>query len=83
MNTVTVTKLEWLKDENGNFIYDQNAIEKFYIKAVKSMEKQNAKIQANPMKFRGFSVCDPHAFAMLQVETFKHHFKMYNEVVLN
>lgn len=76
---VTFTKLEWLKNEKGEFVYDEKAIAKFHKKAVKSMERQNAKIAANPMKFRGFSICDPVAFADLQVNIYKHNFRLYNE----
>lgn len=77
---VKVTKLEWLKDENGNYIYDQKAIEKFRAKAIKAMQRQNAKIAASPKLQRSYSICDPVAFANSQVEMYMHNFRMYNEI---
>jgi inosine-uridine nucleoside N-ribohydrolase len=83
MSQVTVTKLEWIKDEKGNFVYDEIAIAKFHKKAMKQMEKQNAKIAASPKLQRSFSICDPKEFADLQVSIYQHNFRKYNEVIIS
>lgn len=80
MEKVTLTKLEWLKDEKGQFTYDEKAIAKFHAKNMRSMEKQNKKIAASPKLQKSFSICDPKAFADLQVEIYKHHFRKFAEV---
>lgn len=79
---VTTKKLEFLKDENGNEIYDVAAIAKFRQKHIKLMERQNAKIVANPGKYKGFSVCDPVQYAETMVNMYQHHFREYKEVEL-
>jgi hypothetical protein len=79
---LTVTKLEWLKDENGNFIYDEAAIEKFRKKAIKTIERQNKKIAASPSLQKTFSICDPIEFAEVQVRIYKHNFRKTTSVIL-
>lgn len=79
MSTVTVTKIDFLKDAEGNFIYDEAAIAKFHKKNVKTMERQNAKIAASPKLQKSFSICDPIAFADLQVEIYRHNFRATTE----
>lgn len=80
---VKVTKLEFLKNEDGTFVYDEKAIAKFRAKHIRAMERQNAKIAANPMKFRGFSQSNPEQYADTMVEIYKHHFRAYKEIPVN
>lgn len=75
MIQVTFTKIEFLKDENGNFVYDLVAIEAFRKKAIAQMNRQNKKIAASPKLQQSFSICDPEKFADMQVEIYKHHFR--------
>lgn len=75
-----MTRLEWLKDADGNYLYDEKAIEKFYQKQKRSMERQNEKIRNSPALQKDYSVCDADEFAALQVRLHKHNFRRYVEV---
>jgi uncharacterized protein (UPF0261 family) len=72
----TLTKIEWVLDENGKHLYDEVALSKYYNKMKKTMEKQNEKIKNSPSLQRSYSICDADDFAKLQCEIYKHHFRL-------
>jgi len=80
MNTVKVYKIEFIRDAEGKYTYDDAAIHKFRDKMVKKMKRQNEKIAADPEKFKGISICDPEEYGDFQVRLLKHNFRMTKQI---
>jgi uncharacterized FlgJ-related protein len=72
----TITKMEWVKDQNGNHVYTP-ALEKFRLKMIKQMERQNKKIEAGQKvgRLMSYSVCDPIEYAESMVKMYGHQFR--------
>lgn len=72
----TITKMEWVKDENGNHVYTP-ALAKFSVKMFRQMERQNAKIIKAHAEGRllSYSVCDPNEYADSMVAMYGHQFR--------
>lgn len=72
----TITKMEWVKDQNGNQVYE--GLEAYRQKMIKQMERQNKKISKahTEGKLLSFSVCDPSEYAESMVKIYQHHFRV-------
>lgn len=68
--TVTTTKMEFVKDANGNYVLDAAKVARFRKRCIRDMEKQNAQVRANPALARSFDICDPEAFADFQIRVY-------------
>lgn len=77
-----MTKVTFSKQvRTGKF--NEVEMAKYYAKQVKSMERQNAKILANPTKYKGYSVCCPIKFADMQLRLNKHNFEICETVLIS
>ncbi len=71
----TLTKMEWVKDENGKQVYV--GLDKFREKMIKQAEKQNEKLKKAHAEGRmtSFSIIDPKEYAESMVKMYGHQFR--------
>lgn len=73
--TTTITKMEWVKDENGSQVY--NGLDKFRQKMIKQAERHNKKVAAAHLEGRlmSYSILNPVDYAETMVNIYGHSFR--------
>jgi FKBP-type peptidyl-prolyl cis-trans isomerase (trigger factor) len=71
----TITQMEWVKDENGNQVYE--GLDKFRAKLRKQAERQNKKVAEAHTKGRmlSFSILNVEDYVEMMVKMYGHQFR--------
>lgn len=82
MSRALTTRIEYVKDENGDYVLDEEKVERFRKQHIRTMEKQNERVKNNPVLAKRYGICDPAEFAESMIRIHAHTLRLEKEIVL-